>query len=110
MGLRMRSGLICPIMWFTGSVLQTAMKLWVPKSSGIMYWPRRTLINGVYARTSQNINLVSYCQWFTASSIVIQFIFVPVGGMVKSVIEFCYGIMVLSAVVQLEGKTLHTVM
>jgi len=50
----------------------------------------------LYARTSQNINFVSYCQWFTASSIVIQFIFVPVGGMVISLIKFCYGIMILS--------------
>jgi hypothetical protein len=53
----------------------------------------------LYATISQNITFVSYCQWFTASSIVIQFIFVPVGGMVKSVIKFCCGIMILSAAV-----------
>lgn len=64
----------------------------------------------LYARTSQNINFVSYCLWFTASSTVIQFIFVPVGGMAKSVIKFCYGIMILWSVVREEGKTLHTVM
>lgn len=53
----------------------------------------------LYVSTSQNINFVS-CQWFTACSIVTPFIFAPVGGMVKSVITFCYGIMILSAVVQ----------
>jgi hypothetical protein len=54
----------------------------------------------LYVKTKQNISFISYCQWFTAISVVIQFIFVPVGGMVKSVIKFCFEIMILSAVVQ----------
>jgi hypothetical protein len=52
-----------------------------------------------YARMSQNINFVTSYQWFTVSSVVIQFIFVAVGGMVKSVIKFCVGIMILTEVV-----------
>jgi hypothetical protein len=36
----------------------------------------------------------------TASSVVVHVIFLPIGGMVKSVIKFCFGIVILSAVVQ----------
>jgi hypothetical protein len=57
----------------------------------------------LYAKTSKNISFGSYCQWFTVISVVIQFIFIPVGGIVKSVTKFCFGIVILSAVVQQEG-------